>query len=309
MRATASGERGHGTASPAHSALRFPLHLLHLRTLIDGSTDGGIPTVHALGSAAPAPGCTAVRGEIECQNWMKRTLGAALLAAGLASARSPHAAPPVKVGSSPAHGDAVPPAHRRGRARSADQSRREGAFRAGEARGGACWRSAASTAIRSLPPGSNNISRSRDRLPRRRLAVGQRDGVVPCKPADPTRADDSCARKFVAAQGVSGLFRRPLTEAWETARVRTAAAGTAQLHDFHGGLELALTSLLIAPEFFSGSKPPNPIRPPGQYRLDAYTKAARLSFLSGTPRRTRAARGRRSGAIHTDAGSSSSSRG
>ncbi|HET9445779.1 MAG TPA: DUF1592 domain-containing protein, partial [Steroidobacteraceae bacterium] len=70
------------------------------------------------------------------------------------------------------------------------------------------------------------------------------------------------------------------------------------------GFELALTSLLVAPEFLFRveTAEPDPAKP-GQYRLDAYTKAARLSFLlwDTTPDAELLAAAR-SGAIHTDAG-------
>jgi len=135
------------------------------------------------------------------------------------------------------------------------------------------------------------------------LAEGQRDRVVPCKPADATRADDGCARQFVAAYG-ERLFRRPLTESEIAARVRTAAAGTARLHDFYGGLQLALTSLLVAPEFLFRieTAEPDPAQP-GAFRLDGYTMASRLSFLfwDTTPDAT-LLQAARSGALHTAAG-------
>src|SRR5262252_10701532 len=44
---------------------------------------------------------------------------------------------------------------------------------------------------------------------------------VPCKPADPTRADDACARLFMERYG-EWLFRRPLTGSETVARLRTA---------------------------------------------------------------------------------------
>jgi hypothetical protein len=108
--------------------------------------------------------------------------------------------------------------------------------------------------------------------------------------AHPDRAD---TRQFIASYG-ERLFRRPLTEAELAARSATAAAG----------LELALTSLLVAPEFLFRleTAEPDPDQP-GQYRLDAYTKAARLSFLlwDTTPDAELLAAAR-SGAIHTEAG-------
>lgn len=131
----------------------------------------------------------------------------------------------------------------------------------------------------------------------------QRARSVPCKPADPAQADDACARRFVESYG-ERLFRRPLMERETLARLRAASIGAKQSHDFYAGLKLALASLLVAPEFLFRveTAEPDPGNP-GHYRLDGYTKAARLSFLlwdsAPDPELLAAAR---SGAIHTDAG-------
>ena len=127
--------------------------------------------------------------------------------------------------------------------------------------------------------------------------------VVGCKPADPAKSDEPCARQFISHYGEL-LFRRPLREPEIAARLRTASAGAKQLGDFYAGLRLALTSLLVAPEFLFRveTAEPDPTTP-GQYRLDGYTKASRLSFLlwdtSPDPELLAAAS---SGAIHTEAG-------
>ena len=135
------------------------------------------------------------------------------------------------------------------------------------------------------------------------LGERQRSASVPCKPLDPTQADDACARQFIEKYGEL-LFRRPLTESETLARLQTAATSAKQSGDFHAGLKLALTSLLVAPEFLFKveTAEPDPANP-GQYRLDGYTKASRLSFLlwdSAPDQELLAAA--RSGAIHTEAG-------
>jgi hypothetical protein len=116
--------------------------------------------------------------------------------------------------------------------------------------------------------------------------VVTREHVASCK-------SNECARQFIAKYGEQ-LFRRPLTE--QELAARSAVAGS--------GLELALTSLLVAPEFLFRveTAEPDPDKP-GQNRLDAYTKAARLSFLlwDTTPDAELLAAAR-SGAIHTEAG-------
>jgi len=135
------------------------------------------------------------------------------------------------------------------------------------------------------------------------LGEPQRTASVPCKPADPARADDACARLFIERYG-ERLFRRLLTKSETFARLRTASTGAKQSSDFYAGLKLALTSLLLAPEFLFRveTAEPDPAHP-HQYRLDGYTKAARLSFLlwDSSPDSELLAAAR-SGAIHTEAG-------
>jgi hypothetical protein len=131
----------------------------------------------------------------------------------------------------------------------------------------------------------------------------QRATSVPCKPSNPTQADDACARRFIEAYG-ERLFRRPLTESETLARLKTASMGAKQAGDFYAGLKLALTSLLVAPEFIFRveTAEPDPANR-SQYRLDAYSKAARVSFLlwDSAPDQE-LLNAARSGAIHTRAG-------
>jgi len=111
------------------------------------------------------------------------------------------------------------------------------------------------------------------------LSEKQRQAIVGCTPADPTQADAACAREFITKYGEL-LFRRPLKQAELEPRLESAALGATQAKDFYAGLELALTSLLVAPDFLFRieSAEPDPANPK-QQRLDAFTKAARLSFL------------------------------
>jgi len=134
------------------------------------------------------------------------------------------------------------------------------------------------------------------------LSEKQREKLVGCKPADPTKADDACARQFIEHYGQK-LFRRPLTESETQARLKSAGVGAKQANDFYMGLRLALTSMLVAPEFLFRveTAEPDPANPK-QYRLDAYTKASRISFLlwDSAPD-DELLTAARTGAIHTDA--------
>jgi hypothetical protein len=130
----------------------------------------------------------------------------------------------------------------------------------------------------------------------------RRAQTVGCQPADPKKADDACARQAISRIG-EALFRRPLTASELNARVKTASDGAAKTGDFHAGLKLALVSLLMAPEyvFRIETAEADPAKA-GAYRLDAYTKASRLSFLlwdAGPDQELLAAA--KSGAIHSDA--------
>jgi hypothetical protein len=135
------------------------------------------------------------------------------------------------------------------------------------------------------------------------LAEGHRAGYIVCHPAVTTQADDACARQFVEKYG-RRLFRRALTEPEVAARLRTAAAGAKSSSDFYAGLKLALTSLLLAPEFLFRieTAEPDPANP-SRYRLDAYSRASRIAFLlwdAAPDDELLAAAG--SGAIHTAEG-------
>ncbi|MEP7209250.1 MAG: DUF1592 domain-containing protein [Alphaproteobacteria bacterium] len=130
-----------------------------------------------------------------------------------------------------------------------------------------------------------------------------RNATVGCKPADATRADAACARMFVQKYG-ERLFRRPLTEAEISARVDTASKGADSTHDFYRGLKLALSSMLVAPEFLFRVETAerDPANPNG-LRLTAGTKAEMLSFLLwDTAPDAELVAAAKSGAIHTDAG-------
>jgi hypothetical protein len=135
------------------------------------------------------------------------------------------------------------------------------------------------------------------------LGEKQRTASVPCKPDNPNQPNDACARQFIETYGAR-LFRRPLKESETLARLNIASTGAHQSGDFYAGLKLALTSLLVAPEFLFRVETAE--RDPAnrwQYRLDGYTKAARLSFLlwdSAPDEELLAAA--RSGAIHTEPG-------
>jgi len=106
-----------------------------------------------------------------------------------------------------------------------------------------------------------------------------RDSMVPCKPAKPTEPDDACAKQFLSKAGRL-LYRRPLTEHELQAEIGAAAEATKKVKDFYAGLGLSLAGMLEAPQFLFRQEvsEPDPDHA-GQLRLDAYSKASRLSFF------------------------------
>ena len=115
------------------------------------------------------------------------------------------------------------------------------------------------------------------------MSAEHRDALLPCKPAREDRYSESCAQNFVDHYGPL-LFRRPLTDPERTLFVTAARSAHDELGTFYGGLEFALTAMLVSPDFLLRVErtEADPNRS-GHYRLDAYSRASRLSFfLTGT---------------------------
>jgi hypothetical protein len=100
-----------------------------------------------------------------------------------------------------------------------------------------------------------------------------------CTPRRADVADEACARQFLSRAGTL-LFRRPLTESELRVYVGAAMNAATALKDFHAGLGHGLAGLLASPDFLFRKEiaEPDPAHK-GQYRLDAYSKASRLSFF------------------------------
>jgi hypothetical protein len=104
-----------------------------------------------------------------------------------------------------------------------------------------------------------------------------RDYLIPCKPADPAKADEACARTFLGKTGRL-LFRRPLREEELAKYVSVASGAVAKGTDFYTGLGHALAGMLVSPQFLyiRETAEPDPANP-AVWRLDGYSKAARLA--------------------------------
>ncbi len=111
------------------------------------------------------------------------------------------------------------------------------------------------------------------------VSTEHRDGLVPCEPAATTASNAACTDSFLR-QYAPRLLRRPVSD--EEIQLRTATAGAAadSMKNFYAGLELALTSLLVAPDFLFRVEvaTPDP-NVPGRKLLTDVTLASRLSYL------------------------------
>ncbi len=107
----------------------------------------------------------------------------------------------------------------------------------------------------------------------------RRNVLLPCLPAAEDAFDNECARQFISEAGLL-LYRRPLQKAELERQMQMASAVTEQQQDFYAGLERSLANMLVSPHFLFNMEqveegPDNR----GKYRLTAWSKASRLSFL------------------------------
>src|SRR3984885_5185880 len=106
-----------------------------------------------------------------------------------------------------------------------------------------------------------------------------RDMLIGCKPASVKSPDEACAKQFFSSVG-RFLYRRPLTDDELKTELAIANAATVKLGNFYTGIAMGLTAMLEAPQFLFRREvsEPDPDHA-GQQRLDAYSKATRLSFF------------------------------
>ena len=107
----------------------------------------------------------------------------------------------------------------------------------------------------------------------------RRSQFIACEPADAKQADAACAAQALAPLGRL-LYRRPLTASEQAFYVKLAGDAAAATGSFDKGLELALSAMLVSPNFLYlvETAEPDPASP-SVMRLDNYTRAARLSYM------------------------------
>ncbi len=111
------------------------------------------------------------------------------------------------------------------------------------------------------------------------LDAANRESRVPCRPKTQSAADANCAERFLAKYGRL-LFRRSVSPADMAPWVNAAGKATEISHDFYAGLQIALSGMLVAPDFLYRTDvvEPDPDRP-SHVRLSGFSKASRISFL------------------------------
>ncbi len=135
------------------------------------------------------------------------------------------------------------------------------------------------TAASVSPAGIEQFDAIGRNIARQVFGEQRRAQFVPCAPRDEKLADPTCAARILAPLG-RYLFRRPLTTAEQAFYVKLAGDGAGPSGSFYKGLELSLAAMLVSPNFLYiiETAEPDPAKP-GAFRLDNYSRAARLSFL------------------------------
>lgn len=108
-----------------------------------------------------------------------------------------------------------------------------------------------------------------------------RTDLLPCLPESPDAADNACTGQVLHKFGPV-LLRRPLSEDDIQLRVDAAAQAASDQQDFYGGLQLALTSLMVAPEFLFRIEVAEPAplpEQPDRLQLTNLSLATKLSYF------------------------------
>ena len=102
--------------------------------------------------------------------------------------------------------------------------------------------------------------------------------LIGCAPVSPKAADETCASAFLGKVGRL-LYRRALSEDELAQQVKIASAAANTRRDFYLGLSYGLQGMLQSPDFLFISEKTESDASSKTVRLDAFSKATRLSFL------------------------------
>lgn len=138
---------------------------------------------------------------------------------------------------------------------------------------------AGASLARVTPAGFEQFDRMARSIAAQVTDPAHRDYLIGCAPQDVARPDDRCAEQFLGRVG-RFLFRRPLEREELATRVAEARRAAVELGGFYDGLAASLGGMLVSPSFLfviDVVEPDPDAR--GSMRLDAYSKASRLSFF------------------------------
>ena len=111
------------------------------------------------------------------------------------------------------------------------------------------------------------------------MSPSRRNTLIPCRAENENVFDGDCAREFISTVGFH-LFRRPLSEYEIGSYSAMASKATESLGGFYIGLQAALVGMMVSPDFLFRIERSVPSQEtPGIRRLDAWSRASRLSFF------------------------------
>ena len=111
------------------------------------------------------------------------------------------------------------------------------------------------------------------------MSPSRRNTLIPCRSENENVFDGDCAREFISTVGFH-LFRRPLSEYEIGSYSAMASKATESLGGFYIGLQAALVGMMVSPDFLFRIERSVPSQEtPGIRRLDAWSRASRLSFF------------------------------
>ena len=111
------------------------------------------------------------------------------------------------------------------------------------------------------------------------MSPSRRNTLIPCRPENENVFDGDCTREFISTVGFH-LFRRSLSEYEIGSYSAMASKATESLGGFYIGLQAALVGMMVSPDFLFRIERSVPSQEtPGIRRLDAWSRASRLSFF------------------------------
>jgi len=108
-----------------------------------------------------------------------------------------------------------------------------------------------------------------------------RDTLLPCKPNAIDSADDACTQQILQTFAPV-LMRRPLSDLEIQQRISAARETANQRADFYAGLQLALASVMVSPEFLfriEATEPAPTAEYPNRLKLNEFSLASKLSYF------------------------------